>query len=240
MGRGVEAARLGRILETLRRAQGPVAPGLRYADPWQLLVATVLSAQCTDVRVNLTTPALFARFPTPEALAAADVAEVEGLIRSIGLFRAKASNLVALASILVREHGGRVPGEREALERLPGVGRKTASVVLAQGFAVPAFAVDTHIGRVCWRLGFSPKRDPLEVERRVTGLLAPELWREAHLLLIRHGRLVCHAQRPRCPECPVADLCRWPEKTLPGEGNRPRPEAGSRDPETGMRRPSGT
>lgn len=213
-----EAARLALILDTLAEVQGPVAPGLHYADPWQLVVATVLSAQCTDARVNLTTPALFARYPTPAALAGAEVADVEGAIRSIGLFRAKARNLVALARLVSDEHGGRVPGDRESLERLPGVGRKTASVVLAQGFGVPAFAVDTHIGRVCWRLGFSPKREPLEVERRVTALLPPGRWRESHLLLIRHGRLVCKAQRPLCPSCPVRQWCPWPDKTVRGEG----------------------
>lgn len=223
-----DGSRLLQILETLRRVYGPVAPGLDYRDPWQLLVATVLSAQCTDARVNLTTPLLFSRYPGPAELAAASGADVEELIRSIGLFRAKARNLAALAQIVAREHGGRVPSRREDLEALPGVGRKTASVVLAQGFGEPAFAVDTHVGRVCWRLGFSPSRNPAEVERRVTALLPPDQWKEAHLLLIRHGRLTCSAQRPRCPGCPVRSLCPWPDKAAAGTSDRGR--RGSREP----------
>lgn len=213
-GRKSEALRLARILEILAAGQPPPQPGLRYRDPWQILVATVLSAQCTDVRVNATTPALFGRYPAPASLAAAEVAEVEEVIRSIGLFRNKAKNLIALARLVEERHGGRVPADREALEALPGVGRKTASVVLAQAFAVPAFAVDTHIGRVCWRLGFAESKDPLEVERRVTGILEADRWAAAHLILIRHGRQVCHARRPRCPECPVRNLCPWPDKML--------------------------
>jgi endonuclease-3 len=208
-----EAARLARIIDTLKGTEPAPKPALRYRSTWELLVATVLSAQATDAQVNRTTPALFARFPTPEALAAADPGEVEDLIRSIGLFRTKARNLVALARKLVVEHAGEVPEEREALERLPGVGRKTASVVLAQGFGVPAFAVDTHVGRVLMRLGFSPTKDPRPAEEAVTGLLSPSRWGEAHLLLIRHGRTVCTARRPRCPACPVRELCPWPEKT---------------------------
>jgi endonuclease-3 len=229
-----EAARLSKILEILRGHQPPPEPGLVYRDPWQMLVATVLSAQCTDVRVNLTTPAFFARFPDPAALAAADGAEVEASIRSIGLFRNKARNLVALARIVEERHGGRVPAEREALEALPGVGRKTASVVLAQSFQVPAFAVDTHIGRVCWRLGFSKSREPVDVERSVTPLFDPSQWASAHLLFIRHGRTVCHARNPRCPECSVRELCRWPSKTVPSSrfpapGSGVNPEPGTRN-----------
>ncbi|MBI5439661.1 MAG: endonuclease III, partial [Deltaproteobacteria bacterium] len=201
-----EAERLAKIIELLERAEPAPKPALRYRDAWELLVATVLSAQTTDARVNQTTPALFARYPTPEALAAADPREVEELIRSIGLFRTKSRNLVALAGRIAGEHGGRVPDERDALERLPGVGRKTASVVLAQGFEVPAFAVDTHVGRVVMRLGFSPTKEPRRAEEAVTALLEPRLWGKAHLLLIRHGRTLCTSQRPRCPICPVREL----------------------------------
>ncbi len=207
-----EAERLGAVLDELRRRYPGVRPGLNHATPWQLLVATVLSAQCTDDRVNRETPGLFGRFPTASEMAAADPSEVEPLIRSVGLFRTKARNLVGLARLLVARHGGEVPAEREALEALPGVGRKTASVVLGQAFGVPAFAVDTHVGRVCERLGLAPSRQPSEVERRVTALLPPGQWVEAHLLLIRHGRETCSARRPRCPVCPVAPLCPWPGK----------------------------
>ncbi|NTU59695.1 MAG: endonuclease III [Deltaproteobacteria bacterium] len=208
-----EAERLTKILDLLEGGHPPPQPGLVYGDPWQMLVATVLSAQCTDKRVNLVTPALFARFPQPRDFAAAGLPEMEEAIRSIGLFRNKAKNLVALARILEERHGGRVPPDREALESLPGVGRKTASVVLAQAFSVPAFAVDTHIGRVCWRLGFATSKDPVEVERKITPLLPASRWAGAHLLLIRHGREVCHARTPGCPACPVRELCRWPKKT---------------------------
>lgn len=207
-----EAARLQAILELLIASGLDARPGLVYRDPWQLLVATVLSAQCTDARVNIVTPGLFRRWPGPAELAAATIPEVEEEIRSIGLFRAKAKSLVGLAGIVSREYGGRVPGDREALEKLPGVGRKTASVVLAQGFGIPAFAVDTHIGRVGVRLGFAKKKDPIEVERGITALLPPEEWAKAHLLIIRHGRVTCKAQKPLCPTCPVADLCPWPGK----------------------------
>lgn len=207
-----EAERLENILDLLVRSGLDATPGLAYRDPWQLLVATVLSAQCTDVRVNMVTPGLFARWPGPAELAGAPVADVEEEIRSVGLFHTKARNLVLLAGMVATTHGGVVPGDREKLEELPGVGRKTASVVLSQGFGAPAFAVDTHIGRVSMRLGFSKTREPLEVERRMTALLKPERWGSAHLLLIRHGRVTCKAQRPLCTACPVAQLCPWPGK----------------------------
>lgn len=214
-----EAERLGKILEILGADGGPVPRSyLDHRDPWELLVATVLSAQCTDAAVNRVTPSLFARFPTPLALAKADVAEVEEMIRSIGLYRNKARNVVAMAGRIVEWHGACVPGDRAALEALPGVGRKTASVVLAQGFGVPAFAVDTHVGRVCRRMGFADSPEPRKVEEEVTALLEPSSWLRAHLLLIRHGRRTCSARGPRCPECPVRELCPWPNKTTSAKG----------------------
>jgi endonuclease-3 len=202
-----EAGRILEILDILRRGNPSPRPGLHYADPWQLLVATALSAQCTDARVNQVTPGLFARYPGPRDLAAADVTQVEQEIRSIGLFRNKARNLVAMAASVVERFGGEVPAERAALEALPGVGRKTASVVLGQGFGVPAFAVDTHVGRVCTRLGFARRPDPKEVEERIVAILDFPQWVDAHLLFIHHGRRVCTARKPSCPDCPVAALC---------------------------------
>jgi endonuclease-3 len=202
-----EAARFLRILDILQGGGPPPKPWLHYRSPWECLVATALSAQTTDARVNAATPALFAAYPGPAELAAAPTEDVQRLIRSIGLYRNKARNLVAMAARVVAEHGGEVPKDREALEALPGVGRKTASVVLSQVFGAPAFAVDTHVGRVCMRLGFSPTSDPLTVERRATALLPPQRWQSAHLLLIRHGRTTCHARRPDHAACPVADLC---------------------------------
>ncbi len=200
------------IVEVLERVHPDVRPSLNHRNPWELLVATILSAQCSDAQVNRVTPELFRRFPDPAALGRAPVAEVEGLIRSLGLFRSKARHLVEAARIVAERHAGQVPAERAALEALPGVGRKTASVVLAQGFGVPAFPVDTHVGRVCWRLGFAPRPEPREVERRVTALLEPERWNLAHLLLIRHGRTTCRARSPRCDACPVRHLCPWPDR----------------------------
>ncbi|TLM97540.1 endonuclease III, partial [bacterium] len=175
--------------------------------PLELLVATILSAQCTDERVNLTTPALFAAYAGPKELANAKVEDVELIIRSIGLYRNKAKNIVETAKIITEKFGGEVPPVREELEKLPGVGRKTASVVLAQGFGVPAFAVDTHVGRVSTRMGFSPSPDPLVTEKHLTALLLPEKWRDAHLILINHGRKYCMARSPDCENCPVGALC---------------------------------
>jgi endonuclease-3 len=144
-------------------------------------------------------------------LAKAGQGELEGVIRSIGLFRNKAKNLIELAQIVSTTYGGVVPGVREALEALPGVGRKTASVVLAQGFGVPAFAVDTHVGRVSRRLGFTKSDNPVKVEQAMTALLKPEKWASAHLTLIRHGRTVCKAPKPLCESCPVRKLCPYPK-----------------------------
>jgi endonuclease-3 len=208
-----EAQRLREILSVLETRYPGVGSPLRHRSAWELLVATILSAQCTDQQVNRITPELFRRYPTPKALAGAEVGTLENVIRSIGLFRNKAQNLIAMAREIAEHYGGRVPRDRKSLEALPGVGRKTASVVLGQAFGEPAFAVDTHVGRVCHRLGFSTKPDPLEVERRVTALLAPGRWAAAHLVLIRHGRDTCTARSPKCPECPVRRLCPWPEKT---------------------------
>lgn len=205
--RDAEAKRLAEILDRLA-AQGPLPkPGLAYRSPWECVAATLLSAQCTDEQVNRVTPGLFAAYPGPAELARAPVAEVERLIHSVGLFRTKAQNLVKMAQRVVERHGGRVPADRDALEALPGVGRKTASVVLSQAFGIPAFAVDTHVGRLCRRLGFTAAENPLEVERCMTALMPPERWRDAHLLLIRHGRRICHAKKPDHAACPVADLC---------------------------------
>ncbi len=208
-----EADRLKKILDLLQESGPAPKPGLEYRSPWQLIVATVLSAQCTDKRVNMVTPGLFARWPGPTQLAQAPVVDVEEEIHSIGLYRNKAKNLVNLAKRVINDFGGEVPSEREKMESLPGVGRKTASVVLAQGFGIPAFAVDTHVGRVSMRLGFADTPGPMEVEKRMTRLIDPALWGMSHLLIILHGRGVCKARKPDCPNCPVIDLCRWEDKT---------------------------
>ena len=196
------------ILEARLAAAYPDARcALDHVDPFQLVVATVLSAQCTDARVNLTTPALFRRCPDPAALAAVGLEELEGLIRSTGFFHNKARNLKAMAMALEARHGGRVPGDMAALAALPGVGQKTANVVLANAFGVPALAVDTHIFRVARRLGLSKGTTPEKVEADVCRLFPPSLWIDLHHQLILHGRRVCGARKPDCPGCPLRDLC---------------------------------
>jgi endonuclease III len=176
---------------------------LEFGNPFELLIAVILSAQCTDKRVNLTTPFLFARYPDPAALAAAEQSDVEGIIKSCGFFRTKAKNIIAAARGLVEDHGGEVPRERAELEALPGVGRKTANVVMSVVFEDAAFAVDTHVFRVSHRLGLTLGTTPRAVETDVTKLVPREKWRHAHHWLILHGRAICKAPTPLCPQCPV-------------------------------------
>ena len=198
---------VNQILETLRAAYPDARCALEHRDPFQLVVATVLSAQCTDQRVNLTTPALFRRYPDAASLAGAALPELEALIRSTGFFRAKAKNLVGMALALVERHGGQVPRDKEALARLPGVGAKTANVVLSNAFGVPALAVDTHLYRVARRLGLSTGNTPDKVEADLCRLFPREHWIDLHHQLIFHGRRVCDARRPLCGQCPLGDLC---------------------------------
>jgi endonuclease-3 len=197
--RAVAAAELA-ILE---RTYPNAVTALEYRDPFELLVAVILSAQCTDVRVNLITPHLFAAYPGARALAAAKQTDVERIIKSCGFFRMKAKNVIAAARTIVDEHGGRVPSDRESLEALPGVGRKTANVVMSVAFAEAAFAVDTHVFRVAHRLGLTLATTPRGVEEDVTRLVPREKWRHAHHWLILHGREICKAPVPHCGSCPV-------------------------------------
>ena len=180
---------------------------LQYEKPHELLFAVRLSAQCTDERVNLVTPALYERFPTLEAFAEADVEEVEKYVHSCGFYRAKARDIVACARVLLEKYGGRVPGTMEELTALPGVGRKTANVVLSNAFGIPAFAVDTHVFRVSNRLGLCRADTVEETERQMTRLIPREKWGEAHHWLIWHGRRLCKAQRPLCAECALREMC---------------------------------
>lgn len=190
-------------LAILERTYPDAVTALQYGNPFELLVAVILSAQCTDARVNLTTPALFAAYPDAEALAAAKQHDVERIIKSCGFFRTKARNVIAAARALVEEHGGRVPSERAALEALPGVGRKTANVVMSVAFEEPALAVDTHVFRVAHRLGLTLATTPRGVEDDLTALVPREQWRHAHHWLILHGRAICKAPTPLCGRCPV-------------------------------------
>jgi endonuclease-3 len=199
--------RAGEILDRLEAEMPEARIALDFSNPLELLVAVMLSAQCTDVRVNLVTPALFARYPTAKAYAEADLGELESYVRTCGLYRSKAKNLIAAARSLVAEHGGQVPTSREALETLAGVGRKTAGVVSIHLGEGGAFPVDTHIRRLAGRMGLSRHGDPDKVERDLQGVLPPERWTAGHQLLIWHGRRTCTARAPACGRCGVADLC---------------------------------
>jgi endonuclease-3 len=204
------------IAEAFRRfeAANPFPRGeLVHVDPFTLLVAVVLSAQATDAGVNKATPALFKLADTPEKMAKLGEARVRGLIKTIGLYRTKAKNVIALSRKLVAEHVGKVPHDRDALEALPGVGRKTANVVLNIAFGEPTIAVDTHIFRVGNRTGLAVGKTPFDVEMKLLEVV-PERYRlHAHHWLILHGRYVCVARRPLCEKCIIADLCKWPGKT---------------------------
>jgi endonuclease-3 len=190
---------------------------LEFISAFTLLVAVVLSAQATDTGVNKATPALFALADTPQKMLALGEERLVELIRTIGLFRTKAKNLIALSRMLVEQFGGEVPRDRESLETLPGVGRKTANVVLNTAFGEPTIAVDTHVFRVANRIGLAPGKTPLEVETTLEAVTPADYKRYAHHWLILHGRYVCTARRPACPECVVADLCRYGAKTGPAE-----------------------
>ena len=205
------------VTEVFRRfaAANPEPRGeLQHINPYTLLVAVVLSAQATDAGVNKATPALFAAADTPEKMVALGEDKVRDLIKTIGLFRTKAKNVIALSELLIAKHGGVVPASREALEELPGVGRKTANVVLNIAFGQPTIAVDTHIFRVGNRTGIAPGKDPYEVEMNLERVVPDAYKLHAHHWLILHGRYICVARKPRCDVCLINDLCRWPEKTV--------------------------
>jgi endonuclease-3 len=200
----------GRALLLLERLEGQYPDAhcaLFYGNPLQLLVATILSAQCTDVRVNQVTPLLFLRYPDAHTLAAADPAELEELIRSTGFFRNKAKNIIACARALALHHNGEVPRRMEELVALPGVGRKTANVVLGNIFALPAMVVDTHVKRLAGRFGWTRESDPVRIERDLCRLLPEDRWTQTGHVLILHGRALCKAPIPHCTLCPVLDLC---------------------------------
>ncbi|MEU4820519.1 endonuclease III [Actinomadura sp. NPDC023710] len=180
---------------------------LNFGTPFQLLVATVLSAQTTDMRVNLTTPALFAKYPTPEDLAAADPEDVEAILKPTGFFRAKTKSVMGLSAALRDQFDGEVPGRLEDLVKLPGVGRKTANVVLGNAFDVPGITVDTHFGRLARRFGWTAEDDPVKVEEEIGALIPRKDWTMLSHRLIWHGRRICHARRPACGACPLARLC---------------------------------
>ncbi|MEM9703158.1 MAG: endonuclease III [Planctomycetota bacterium] len=218
-----------RVRTVLRRLKAayPVAEcALIHDTPFQLLAATILSAQCTDARVNLTTPALFERFPDAPAMAEADLKEVESLVQSCGFFRSKAKNLVGMAAALMERHGGRVPKRLEDLVTLPGVGRKTANVVLGVCFDIAeGVVVDTHVGRISRRLGFTAETDAVKAERDLCELLPRSRWISFSHRLILHGRAICDARKPRCGQCTLRSVC--PQIGVADQGGRGMAEGGS-------------
>ncbi len=201
------------VLNRLRRRYPSIGTALDYREPWQLLVATVLSAQTTDENVNRVTPELFRRWPTAEDLAEADPDAVEQVVYSTGYYRQKTKSIIALSSDLVDHFDGKVPADLEAMTTLRGVGRKTASVVLAEAWGLPAIAVDTHVKRVSRRLGLTAETDPEKIERALRALYPEKDWAGVSMRFIQFGRDVCDARRPRCWECPLRDRCPYPDKT---------------------------
>ena len=202
------------IFERLRAANPHPTSELNYDTPFQLLVAVILSAQATDKGVNKATERLFPVAGTPEAILQLGVEGLKGYIKTIGLFNSKAANIIETCHLLLEHHGGQVPEDRKALEALPGVGRKTANVVLNTAFGHPTMAVDTHIFRVGNRTRIAPGKTPLEVEQRLLRLVPKEFHQDAHHWLILHGRYVCVARKPKCGECLIADLCEFGDKVL--------------------------
>mgnify|MGYP001823295482 CR=1 FL=1 len=212
--RRAKKERAGRIYEILEAVYPDAHCALVHQDPFQLLAATILSAQCTDERVNMVTPELFARFPHAGALAGAEQGEVEEIIRSTGFFRSKAKNLIGMADSVVERHGGEIPRDMEALVDLPGVGRKTANVVLGNAFGInEGVVVDTHVKRLAGRMGLTSHKTPEKIEPDLMRLFERERWTMLPHLLIFHGRQVCKARKPACNECALAHLC--PASTVP-------------------------
>ena len=207
-------AQIEEVFRRFKAANPEPKTELRYVNPFTLLVAVLLSAQATDAGVNKATPALFAAAETPEKMAALGEDRVRELIKTIGLYRTKAKNVAALSRILVERHGGKVPRTREALEALPGVGRKTANVVLNVAYGEPTMAVDTHIFRVGNRTGMATGKSPLEVEEKLMKVVPGKYMSHAHHWLILHGRYTCLARKPLCEKCIIADLCQWPGKSV--------------------------
>jgi endonuclease III len=209
--------KISNIFARFKAANPSPKTELEYSTPFELLVAVILSAQATDKSVNLATRVLFKHARTPEAILQLGVEGLTKYIRTIGLFNTKAKNVIAMCRILIEQHGGEVPRTREALEALPGVGRKTANVILNTAFGEPTMGVDTHIFRVANRIGIAPGKDVRAVEEHLLRVVPKEYLHDAHHWLILHGRYVCVARKPKCPECLIGDLCEYTQKTPPEE-----------------------
>jgi endonuclease-3 len=208
------AAKIGPVLQLLEEHYPDVHVTLDFTNPLQLLVATVLSAQCTDAKVNQVTPALFKRYPDAAAYGAAPLADLEAAIHPTGFFHQKAKSLKGLGQALVRDYGGQVPGTLEELVQLPGIGRKTANVILGNAFGIPGIVVDTHCGRVSQRLGLTPQKDPVKIEFDLMALIPREQWTKFSLQLIWHGRAICTAKAPKCPQCPLLPHCDYGQELM--------------------------
>lgn len=202
-----EKDRINKILSILNKAYPEAKTELNYKNPFELLIATILAAQCTDVRVNKVTKHLFKKYKRPEDLARADIEVLQQDIKECGLYRNKSKNIKKTSQLLVEKYDGKVPADFDELIKLPGVGRKTANVVLANAFNIPAFAVDTHVFRLARRLGLSDKKDVVGVEKDLTRKIPKKLWIRAHHWLIHHGRNICKAINPLCDRCPLESLC---------------------------------
>lgn len=198
-----------RILAQLKACYPDVKSGLRFSNPFQLLIATILSAQSTDKQVNKVTENLFKKYPDAPSISRLSAEELEEEIKSIGLYKNKSKNIIQACKILTEKYGGEVPADREALMTLPGVGRKTANVVLSNAFNIPAIAVDTHVFRVANRLGLAESNDPLKTEEQLMKVIPKEDWSAAHHWLIWHGRLICKARNPQCQKCKLAGWCKY-------------------------------
>ncbi len=204
--------RPAQIAVNLRRAMPVARVELTHRSPWELLVATILSAQCTDQRVNQVTPILFKRYPTPQAMAKSTSTELEALIRSTGFYKSKAKNLIGCAQVITAQFKGQVPDTMEELTSLPGVGRKTANVLLGAVFGKPAIVVDTHVRRVANRLALTHSGDPEQIERDLQSVYPRTQWTDVSQRLLLHGRYVCLARKPRCVVCPIYEVCEWEGK----------------------------
>ncbi|MFO7274934.1 MAG: endonuclease III [Bacillota bacterium] len=223
------------VLKKLQEMYPDAKCALHHRNAFELLVATVLSAQCTDARVNIVTARIFPRYNRPEHFAALSVEEIGEMIRDCGLWRNKAKNIQALSRMLLEKYGGEVPSTLEELTQLPGVGRKTANVVLSNAFGIPAIAVDTHVFRVANRLGLADAQTPEETERQLMERIPREYWSQAHHWLIHHGRQICHARNPQCSQCPLLPHCRYGRQVGPRMGRR----ASGLQPAAGTPRASG-
>ena len=201
-----------RVLDLMEAAHPDARIYLDFNSPLGLLVATTLAAQCTDAKVNEVTPLLWKAFPTAEAIAGADRARLEQIVRPTGFFRKKADSVQSICRAVVEDFGGEVPNTVEDLTKLPGIGRKTANVVLAQAFGRQAIAVDTHVGRVSQRIGLARKKQPDKIEQELCRIIPEDRWSRATLLMGTHGRRICHARKPDCADCPVRRLCDYPKQ----------------------------